>query len=38
MEFRNWDSNADKVNLYESVTKDLAEIYEDEPGKIYITI
>ena len=30
MEFRNSDSNADKVSLYESVTKDLAEIYEDE--------
>ena len=31
MEFRNWDSNADKVKLYESVRKGLAEIYEDEP-------
>ena len=30
MEFRNWDSNADKVKLYESVRKGLAEIYEDE--------
>ena len=31
MEFRNCDSNADKVKLYESVRKSLAEIYEDEP-------
>ena len=31
MEFRNCDSNADKVKLYESVRKGLAEIYEDEP-------
>ena len=31
MEFRNWNSNADKVKLYESVRKGLAEIYEDEP-------
>ena len=31
MEFRNYDSNADKVKLYESVRKSLAEIYEDEP-------
>ena len=30
MEFRNYDSNADKVKLYESVRKSLAEIYEDE--------
>ena len=28
MEFRNWESNADKVKLYESVRKGLAEIYE----------
>ena len=31
MEFRNLDANADKVKLYESVRKGLAEIYEDEP-------
>ena len=31
MEFRNWDSNADKFKLYESVRKGLAEIYEDQP-------
>ena len=31
MEFRNCDSNADKVKLCESVRKGLAEIYEDEP-------
>ena len=31
MEFRNCDSNADKVKLYENVRKGLAEIYEDEP-------
>ena len=31
MEFRNCDSNTDKVKLYESVWKSLAEIYEDEP-------
>ena len=31
MEFRNCDSNADKVRLYESVRKSLAEINEDEP-------
>ena len=31
MKFRNCDSNADKVKLYESVRKGLAEIYEDEP-------
>ena len=30
-EFRNCNSNADKVKLYESVRKGLAEIYEDEP-------
>ena len=30
MEFRNSDSNADKVKLYESVREGLAEIYEDE--------
>ena len=27
---RNYDSNADKVKLYESVKKGLAEIYEDQ--------
>ena len=31
MEFRNCDSNVEKVKLYESVRKSLAEIYEDEP-------
>ena len=31
MEFRNCDLNADKVKLYESVRKGLAEIDEDEP-------
>ena len=31
MEFRNWDPNTDKVKLYASVRKGLAEIYEDEP-------
>ena len=31
MEFRNCNSNADKVKLYESVRKSLAEIYQDEP-------
>ena len=28
MEFRNCDPNAEKVRLYESVRKNLAEIYE----------
>ena len=32
LEFRNCDSNTNKVKLYESVRKSLAEIYEDEPG------
>ena len=31
MEFRNCDSNTDKVKLYEIVRKSLAEMYEDEP-------
>ena len=31
MEFRNCDSNTDKVKLYEIVRKSLAEKYEDEP-------
>ena len=31
MEFRHCNSNADKVKLYESVRKSLAETYEDEP-------
>ena len=31
MKFRNCESNANKVKLYESVRKVLAEIYEDEP-------
>ena len=31
MKFRNCESNANKVKLYESVRKGLAEIYEDEP-------
>ena len=31
MKFRNGESNANKVKLYESVRKGLAEIYEDEP-------
>ena len=31
MAFRNCDSNANKVKLYESVRKNLAAIYEDEP-------
>ena len=31
MKLRHCDSNADKVKLYESVRKNLAEIYEDEP-------
>ena len=31
MEFRNCDSNTDKVNLHERVRKRLAEIYEDGP-------
>ena len=31
MKFRNCKSNANKVKLYESVRKGLAEIYEDEP-------
>ena len=30
MEFRNYDSKADKFKLYEKVKKRLAEIYEDE--------
>ena len=30
-EFRNCDSNADKIKSYEIVRKGLAEIYEDEP-------
>ena len=33
MEFRNCDSNADKVQLYQSVRKGLGEIYEDEPNR-----
>ena len=28
MEFRNYDSNTNKVNLYEKARKSLAEIYE----------
>ena len=31
MDFRNWDWNAKKVKLYESVRKALAEICEDGP-------
>ena len=31
LEFRNCDSNADKVKLYESVRIGQTEIYEDEP-------
>ena len=31
MEFRNFDSNADKVKLYESMRKSLAKIHEDQP-------
>ena len=31
MEFRNCDSNADKVKIYERLRKGLVEIYEDEP-------
>ena len=31
MEFRNCDSNADKVKWYETVRKGQAEIYEEEP-------
>ena len=31
MEFRNCDSNADKVKLYDSVRNRLAKIHEDEP-------
>ena len=31
MEFRNRDSNASKIKLYESVKKGLAEIYENGP-------
>ena len=31
MEFRNCYSNADKVKLYENVSKRVAEIYEDKP-------
>ena len=31
MKLRHCDSNADKVKLYVSVRKNLAEIYEDEP-------
>ena len=31
MKFRNCNSNADKVKLYEIVRKGLAEIHEDEP-------
>ena len=31
MEFRNCNSNADKVKLYEGLRKSLAEIYEYEP-------
>ena len=31
LEFRNCDSNADKVKLYESVRIGQAEIYKDEP-------
>ena len=30
MEFRNCDSNADKVKIYERLRKGLVEIYEDE--------
>ena len=32
MEFRNCNSNTDKIKLYDSVKKSPAEIYEDEPG------
>ena len=31
MEFRNYNSNNDKVKLYESARKSLAEINQDEP-------
>ena len=31
MEFKNRDSNADKIKLYESVRKGLAEMYQDQP-------
>ena len=31
MEFKNCDSNANKVKLYGRVKKSLAEIYEDQP-------
>ena len=30
MDFKNCDSNADKVKLFESVKKSLTKIYEDE--------
>ena len=32
MEFRNFDSNADKFNLYESVRKSLADICKYQRG------
>ena len=31
MGFKNYDSNNDKVKLYESARKSLAKIYKDEP-------
>ena len=31
MEFKNRDSNADKIKLYERVRKGLAEMYQDQP-------
>ena len=31
IKFKNCDSNADKVKLYESVSKRVAEIYKDKP-------
>ena len=35
MEFKNCDSNADKVKQYEAVRKSLAEIYQDDEPETF---
>ena len=37
MRFRNCDSNAEKIKIFESVRKNLAKVYEDEPGTLGLT-
>ena len=37
-EFRNCDSNVDEVKSYESVRKNLQEIYEDEPEALELLL